>query len=127
LHATCTNLHAASTAAVNVPDAIGGAPAGYDAKGTAFEGAFGNRTVQIYSAGAITSPTLAGSLDPSDPQYIEYTLTFVSNTPSFLVEFAGHLAVGGDNTGLTWPAGTGSSDINGGPYHFKLDAYDNEN
>src|SRR5262249_4419361 len=39
-----------------------------------------------------------------------------------LIEMAGHLALSGNpaNNGIAWGVGDGASQINGGPYHFKL-------
>ena len=42
------------------------------------------------------------------------------------IEMAGHLGVGRDPTlnNISWALGKGSSNISGGPYHFKLDELD---
>src|SRR5207247_1471745 len=47
-----------------------------------------------------------------------------SASTKILIEMAGHLAVGGDGTGVSWGAGLGSSSISGGSYHFSLDLLD---
>jgi hypothetical protein len=99
---------------------------------TSYEGQYGNRYIRLYSNAAITNPTLTllahdpapdGS-DTSDSE-IKYSLNWDSTGDQVLVEFAGHLAVTGDGTGMTWGLGLGSSQINGGPYHFHLDKLDN--
>lgn len=92
----------------------------------AYEAGHGNRTVRIYGNAPITGASIsvchdvAASADTGD-SFAGYVLTWTSTSTQIMVEMAGHLAVtGDDNTGFNWGPGLGSSQINGGPYHFKL-------
>jgi hypothetical protein len=97
------------------------------AKIAAYEAVRGDRTVRIYAAdgasisgGSMTvSHDVADGADTGD-SYALYELTWTSDSDQFMIEMAGHLAVGGDGAGYTWGEGLGSSSISGGPYHFKL-------
>ncbi len=101
------------------------------AKINAYEVVRGNRTIRIYaksgspiSASSLTvAHDVANGADTGD-SFAQYTLTWTSNSDQFVIEMAGHLAVSGDGTGFSWGAGLGSSQISGGPYHFKLDQLD---
>ncbi|MCI0595308.1 MAG: hypothetical protein L0Z48_02065, partial [candidate division Zixibacteria bacterium] len=91
----------------------------------AYEAIRGNRTIRIYgnapiSAGSLTiCHDVAAGADNGD-SYAHYVLQWTSTSTQILVEMAGHLAVSDDGTALSWGAGLGSGQINGGPYHFKL-------
>src|SRR5215510_10250653 len=93
---------------------------------SAYEATNGNRTIRLYGNAPITGAALtlshsvasAGDTGDSDVNYI---LTWQSTSTTILVEMAGHLAVTGDGTGVSWGPGLGSSQISGGPYHFNLD------
>jgi len=54
--------------------------------------------------------------------FIHYTLTWTSASDQILIELAGHLAMSGNPAvnPIAWGEGLGSSQIAGGPYHFKL-------
>jgi hypothetical protein len=74
----------------------------------------------------ITSITYNGG----DTAYWQYTLEWqtTGDTEEVAIFFAGHLAITGDGSNGTWSLadGGGSSNINGGPYHFKGDSADGE-
>src|SRR5262249_30342876 len=86
----------------------------------------GNRTIRLWGDQAISNASLqvchdvAAGGDTGDT-FAFYVLTWTSTSTKVMVEMAGHLAVSGDGTGFSWGVGKGSSQINGGPYHFKLD------
>ncbi|MDM7921900.1 MAG: hypothetical protein QUS14_06335, partial [Pyrinomonadaceae bacterium] len=86
----------------------------------AYEAVYGNRYLRIYANAPITaaSMTLAHSGADTGDSDVDYILSWTSTATSVLIEVAGHLAVTGDGTGVTWFEG--SSQINGGPYHFNL-------
>ena len=89
----------------------------------AYELAFGDRTIDLYGDAPISgvtmslSHTVASNGDTGDSQ-VDVTLTWTSASTEMLIAFAGHLAVSGDGTGLSWGAGLGSANISGGPYHI---------
>ncbi len=97
----------------------------------AYEAEFGNRQIKIYgdqpfgAAGLTLSHTVSGGGDTGD-SYIEYVLTWTSNSTQILIEMAGHLALSGDpsTNPIAWGIGLGASYVSGGPYHFKLDKLD---
>src|SRR5215813_13479863 len=92
----------------------------------AYEATNGNRTIRLYGNAPITvaaltlSHSVAAAGDTGDSD-VSYILTWQSTSTTILVEMAGHLAVTGDGTGVSWGPGLGSSQISGGPYHFNLD------
>ena len=99
----------------------------------AYEGKYQNRTITIYGNSAFVGTgtltlkhiqpngdTLAPSADDKG-SYIQYTLAWNSSSSNILIEMAGHLAETGTN-GSAWPKG--AAQINGAPYHFKLDTLD---
>jgi hypothetical protein len=91
----------------------------------AYEAGHGNRTIRLYGNTPISNAslavchTVAAGADTGD-SFAEYVLTWTSTSDQILVEAAGHLAVTGDGTGESWGPGLGSSQIAGGPYHFRL-------
>ena len=93
----------------------------------AYEVINGNRTIRIWgnapfvpgSAVLTLSHSVATQADSADSN-INYTLTWQSTSTVILLEMAGHISVTGDGTGVSWGTGLGSSNISGGPYHFKL-------
>src|SRR5206468_2665892 len=99
----------------------------------AYETQYGNRTIRVFSnqlmdGGALTvSHDVSAGADTGD-SFAQYALSiqfhdaFTTNT-QVLVEFAGHLALSGNGTGDTWGSSLGSSQISGGPYHFKMSDY----
>jgi hypothetical protein len=101
---------------------------------SAYENTYDNRTITLYgntamSNGSLTlrhissnGSTLANGQDDQG-SYIEYTLKWTSNSTNVLIELAGHLAETGSG-GSAWPKG--AAQINGAPYHFKLDTLDGE-
>jgi hypothetical protein len=96
-----------------------------------YETALGNRTLRICgssSASAISgaSVTFDGYVGGTD-QDATYTLIWTSDSTEVLIELAGHLAVGPENSvgpGIGYGAGRGASAISGGPYHFRLTMLD---
>ncbi len=131
LGATCTALKTGSFFLdVSVPDdAFVSADGSTQDRINAYETANGNRTIRIYGNAAIVSAslTLAHSVanfgDTGDSD-INYVLTWTSASTQVLIEMGGHLAVSGDGAGMSWGAGNGSGQINGGPYHFNLKLLD---
>jgi len=98
----------------------------------AYEATWGNRQIRICGNQPITSASfsaishdVASGGDTGD-SYILYTLTWTSASDQILIEMAGHLAVSGDPAVnlVAWGVGLGSSQIGGGPYHFKLGTLD---
>ncbi|HXF48902.1 MAG TPA: FlgD immunoglobulin-like domain containing protein [Verrucomicrobiae bacterium] len=125
---SCNALHSAFFVDVDIPDdpyiSKDGSTA---AKIAAYEAIRGNRTVRIYGNAPISNASMTVSHDVANgadngDSYAKYVLQWTSSSSQILVEMAGHLAISGDGTGMTWGPGLGSSQINGGPYHFKLDA-----
>jgi hypothetical protein len=104
----------------------------------AYEAQFGERRIKIYgdqpfAAAALTLSHIDSSGDPlpdggdgTGSSYIEYELTWTSNSTQILIEMGGHLALSGDpgTNAIAWGPGLGSSQINGGPYHFSLGELD---
>jgi len=139
LGATCVSLRGSATATagpgacptcvvdVVVPDDTYVSKDGSTAtKIAAYEAGHGNRTLRLYGNTPITGAsvavchTVAAGADTGD-SFAEYILTWTSTSDQILVETAGHLAVSGDDaTGFNWGPGLGSSQIAGGPYHFRL-------
>ena len=132
LAGTCSTLRAGSNFVdVDVPDDPYISKDGstlnritaYETSGTPVHG---NRTIRIYGDAPIGAASLtlchdvAAGADTGDSS-VHYVLTWTSTSTQLLVEMAGHLAVSGDGTGLSWGPGLGSSGISGGPYHFRLD------
>jgi len=128
--AICTALHASGfTATPNAPDAMGTLLGDNVAsKVTAYEANLGNRTVKIYGNTPISAASLAFTgYSGSTDKYANYTLTWTSSSDSIVIEMAGHLAAGTDpmgQSGVGYGIGRGSSNISGGPYHFKLSSLD---
>lgn len=109
---------------VDCPDGMGTLLGGdVAAKIAAYESAFGNRTIRIYALAPITAASL--TFDGYVAGFAHYHLNWTSESTSVYIEFAGHIAIGGDGTNpMGYGVGLGASDINGGPYHFKLDNLD---
>lgn len=98
----------------------------------AYELEFGNRQIRICGNQPITSASFTDIYhdvpdggDTGD-SYIHYVLTWTSASDQILIEMAGHLAMSGDpsTNPIAWGPGLGSSQIQGGPYHFKLHKLD---
>lgn len=94
----------------------------------AYEAAWGNRQIRICGNQPIASASftamyhdVANGGDTGD-SFIHYTLTWTSASDQILIELAGHLAISGNPAvnPIAWGVGLGSSQIAGGPYHFKL-------
>src|SRR5262249_13363842 len=136
---TCVALRGSATATVGPRACVGGAvdvdipDDPYMSKDgltatriAAYEATNGNRTIRLYGNAPITvaaltlSHSVAPAGDTADSD-VNYVLTWQSTSTTILVEMAGHLAVTGDGTGVSWGPGLGSSQISGGPYHFNLD------
>jgi uncharacterized repeat protein (TIGR01451 family) len=93
----------------------------------AYEAQFGKRQIKIYGdqpfAGA--GLTLSHNVDPGEDDgdsYIEYVLTWTSNSTQILIEMAGHLSMSGSTISnpIAWGPYIGASHVSGGPYHFRL-------
>lgn len=95
---------------------------------SAFEGKFGNRTIDLWANNVITgTPTLTlvhnPSADGSDAGNtntdIDYTLTYTSSATVVLLQFAAHIACGFDpqEQAVCWGGGLSASNISGAPYH----------
>jgi hypothetical protein len=124
---TCINLRAgAFFLDVEVPDDPYISKDGpVAAKIAAYEAIRGNRTIRIYGNTAMSNGSLTichdvASEDDSTDSYAHYVLQWTSTSSRVLVEMAGHLAITDDGSAMSWGPGLGSSQINGGPYHFKL-------
>jgi hypothetical protein len=103
----------------------------------AYEEHYGNRTITIYGDAPFASASLTlvhvdSNLDPladggdTGNSQILYRLEWVSASENVLIEMAGHLSVGAGGFGEGWGTGFGASDIEGGPYHFQLEQFDDE-
>ena len=97
----------------------------------AYEAVHGNRQIRICGNQPITSASwnsmahdVANGADTGD-SFIEYELTWTSNSTQILIQMGGHLAMSG-NDSMAWGPGLGASQISGGPYHFKLDYIDDD-
>jgi uncharacterized repeat protein (TIGR01451 family) len=129
----CSDLHTSGDSIlVNVPDDPFTSKDGpTQDRIDAYELQFGNRQIKIYGNEPITTANLALSHDVSSggdtgDSFIDYVLTWTSNSTDILLEMAGHLAMSGDPAvnAMAWGTGLGASQISGGPYHFKLGALD---
>jgi hypothetical protein len=135
----CNDLHSAFSMSVNAPKpaATPNAPADdVGAKFDAYAAVFGAPTVKIYSDKSILSASL--TVDPAftdgysqsgSDVYLNYVLEWdIDSTDSsnFLLEYAGHLAVG---ININFPAmgygvSKGAGGISGGNYHQILETVD---
>jgi hypothetical protein len=93
----------------------------------AYEAEFENRQIKIYGDQLIEEAglTLAHNVDPGEDDgdsYIEYVLTWTSDSTQILIEMAGHLSLSGSTISnpIAWGPYLGSSHVSGGPYHFRL-------
>jgi uncharacterized repeat protein (TIGR01451 family) len=100
----------------------------------AYESAYGNRTVRLYSSAAITgTPTmtlahmdgkLSGNVLPNGgdtgDSYLWYTISWTSTGANAMLAAAADIAMGGTGTGRSWGPGRGAGGISGDPYHFYL-------
>jgi hypothetical protein len=86
----------------------------------AYEAEYGNRYLRIYADAPVSAASITLAHDGADTgdSDVKYILSWTSTASTVLIEVAGHLSVTGDGTGETWLEG--SSQINGGPYHFNL-------
>jgi hypothetical protein len=130
LGATCAAIRAANSVNAPVMDDMFVSKDGPTiGKIATFEASFGNREIQLFGDAPLSGATVtlshdvAASADTGD-SYVWYTLTWTSASTDVLVEMAGHIAISGDGTGMTWGPGLGAGSISGGPYHFKLDQLD---
>ena len=94
----------------------------------AYETLYGDRLVRICGNKEITyagfsqiEHDVSNGGDTGD-SWVYYTLTWTSESDQILIELAGHLAMSGDPSvnPIAWGIGLGSSQIPGGPYHFKI-------
>ena len=100
----------------------------------AFEGIYGNRTIRMYGSSSFVTATLAITHDvpnggDTGDTYAFYTLAWTSPSTQTLILMAGHLAVTARQLAdpIAWGVPLGSANINGGPYHFKLNGFDGGN
>jgi len=131
--AICENLHTSGySVPVDVPDdPFISKDGSTQDRIDAYEGEFGNRQIKIYgnepiaAAGLTLSHDVSNNSDTGD-SYINYVLTWTSNSTQIIIEMAGHLAMSGDpaTNPIAWGPGLGASQISGGPYHFKLSQLD---
>lgn len=133
LGAVCTALIAGGIFNdVNVPDdPFVSKDGATQPKIDAFETSYGNRTIRMYGNAAITAATLSISHDvpnngDTGDSYVLYNLAWTSTSTQVLIEMAGHLAVTAFQAvdPVAWGVPLGSANINGGPYHFKLNGFD---
>jgi hypothetical protein len=120
----CTSAFGHSSATVDVPDdpylsAIPAPGTPYQTRINAFEGVYGNRTIQLWGDAPITNVTMSLShssgADNADTggngERINYNLSWTSASTNVLVQFAAHLAV---STGLAgWGPGVGAASVPG--------------
>jgi len=137
-HATptiCQSLHGGSNwKLVDVPDdPFISKDGSTQSRIDAYEAEFGNRQIKIYGDQSITAAglTLAHDVDPGEDDgdsYIEYVLTWTSNSTQILIEMGGHLALSGHQMSnpIAWGFELGASQVSGGPYHFKLGELDGD-
>jgi hypothetical protein len=99
----------------------------------AYEAVRGNRTIRVYGNAPISSGSMTVSHDvapggDTGDSFAEYVLTVNTTSTQLVIEMSGHLALGGDPAfnPMAWGIGLGSSDISGGPYHFKLEGLGGE-
>ena len=131
--AQCTafdSYPAVNAAAVDATDYASVSGDNVASRVAAFDAANGgpaSRSIILRSSRTITNAKLefVGYTDPSGDSYAQYELTWDGPTSGatfdLLVMMAGHLAVTGNGTGISYGPGKGSAAISGGPYHFKLD------
>ncbi len=133
LQATCNAIRTgANHAVVNVPDdPFISKDGSTQSRINAFEGVWGDRTIDIYGNAPITNATLALSHDVSNggdtgDSTMQYVLTWTSSSTSILITYATHIAIGGDPSvnPQAWGINLGASAISGGPYHNNLDNLD---
>ena len=135
-HATpaiCQSLHGGSNwELVDVPDdPFISKDGSTQTRIDAYEAQFGNRQIKIYGDQPITAAglTLSHDVAPGEDDgdsYIEYVLTWTSNSTQILIEMAGHLSLSGSTISnpIAWGPYRGASHVSGGPYHFKLGQLD---
>jgi hypothetical protein len=124
----CSSLHAGSNIVdVAVPsDPFVSKDGSTASRISAYEAGHGPRTIRILGDAPITNVGLtmchdvAAGGDTSD-SFALYALTWDSASVNIVIEMAGHLAISGDGTGMTWGTNLGSGFLSGGSYHFKLD------
>jgi len=93
-----------------------------------YEVQHGDRTFKIYGSQPVSLCSLVflGYSPSGGDFYAEYRLVWTSASDSILIELAGRLALGPGGFGFSYGDGKGSSQISGGPYHFKLDQLDGD-
>ncbi len=130
LASTCNSLLSGGNLVTpSLPDVMGDPTIGgnVNARITAYETVFSDRTLEIFGNAAITAASVAfnGYTTGSD-QDAKYTLTWTSASSDIMVRFAGHIAVGVDplGAGIGYGSGKGAASISGGPYHIPLDLLD---
>ncbi|HBP38692.1 MAG TPA: hypothetical protein DD640_08130, partial [Clostridiales bacterium] len=89
-----------------------------------YESMYGNRTIDLYgngtiSSAAVTINSLSGDLSAST---VIWTVSWTGTATEVMILYAGHIAVGLDfpATGLGWGEGMGAGEISGSPYHHTL-------
>ena len=89
------------------------------------------RGIDIYADAPISNGSVVFTHDvgagaDTGDSNVDYVANFTSSADQYLIEFAGHLAVSGiaSTNPEAWTPTTGSSQINGGPYHFHMTTLD---
>ncbi len=156
---TCNNLLGAHHYVVNVPGdpyvtTATTVPPGAKVQDRidAYEIKYGARTIDVYADGDLGTVTLKDlghdtakgnfiySGDSSKDSFNEFELDWTGSAPDVMIQFAGHLAMGGtsalmvsgtppsgDPVGsyqLNWYPGSGNAGISGSSYHFYIDGLD---
>jgi hypothetical protein len=127
-YSACTSY--TSTAFANIPDTMGNPPnhhgiANVNSVINCFESIYGDRNIEIDGNAPITSCSLAFSGysgSATGDNYAWYTLTWTSTSSNIMIKMAGRAAVGFGVCG--YGACFGAGQINGAPYHFKLEYLD---
>ena len=111
------------------PDTFTGAPTDFAGIVAAYEGAYGDRMLDIYHDGDMTDISFdAAYLDKELVYYtVKYRVPDGGTAPNrVFFAWGGHIAVGYDGKALAddWGLGMGAGAINGGPYHVRTESWD---
>ena len=85
-----------------------------------YQSKFGTNTLRAYGSSPITWGEV--KFVKYEANEIYYDITWISNSPTIILEFAAHIAAGLQAFPGTdsYGAGRGAGDINGGPYHVSV-------
>ena len=123
---------------VSFPDTFTGAPAAFAGIVGAYEGAYGDRRLDLIHDGDITeasfsSAALAGNLTDNGTVFVLYTLKYKAGATlpdQMFLAFGGHIAIGYDGGTKTggladdWGLGMGGGAISGAPYHINMESWE---